>query len=357
MNELENTLQLIIPSNKTIYKEAATFIDGLTKPIGSLGKLESITAKMMSILGKIEPIDFKKTTIIMCADNGVVAEGVSACPQSVTHTVTENFTKDITGIANLSAFFGSDTTIIDIGVKGSFNHPLIKDYKILNGSNNIAKGPAMTYDEALQAIHSGIQIVDELVALGYNLLGTGEMGIGNTTTSAAVLSALEGLDPGLVTGKGAGITSHQHQHKQKVIKKAIRVNKPKKHDVMDVLSKVGGLDIAGLCGCFLGAAKNKTPIVIDGVISAVAALCAFRLAPDVIDYIFPSHLSKEPGIPYIMEILGLEPFLDLDLRLGEGSGCPLAFSIIESAIYTIFNMGTFQEANVDSATYIDIRKN
>ena len=355
MNTLNETLKLIKPSNKTIYNETSTLIDNLTKPIGSLGKLETITAKIMSIFEKIGPVDFKKTTIIMCADNGVVEEGVSACPQSVTYTVTENFTKDITAISNLSTFFGSDTTIVDIGVKGEFDHPLIYNHKVLSGTNNMAYGPAMTQEEALKAINIGIDMVDKLVSSGYNLLGTGEMGIGNTTTSAAVLCALEGLPADLVTGKGAGITSAQHKLKQDVILKAIKINNPKEQDVIDVLSKVGGLDIAGLCGCFLGAAKNKTPIVIDGFISAVAALCAFRLSPDVIDYMFPSHLSQEPGISYVMDILGLEPFLNLDLRLGEGSGCPIAFNIIESAIYTMLHMGTFEDAHVDSATYIDIR--
>lgn len=356
MNTLNRTLDLIEPANQAIYNETCLLIDNLTKPIGSLGKLETITAKIMSIFGKIQPMTFKKTTIIMCADNGVVEEGVSACPQSVTHTVTENFTKDITAISKLSTFFGSDTTIIDIGVKGEFNNPLIHHYKVLDGTNNMTYGPAMTQEEVLKAINTGIQMVDKLVASGYNLLGTGEMGIGNTTTSAAVLCALEGLPVDLVTGKGAGITPSQHKLKQEVILKAIKLNNPREQDVIDVLSKVGGLDIAGLCGCFLGAAKNKTPIVIDGFISAVAALCAFRLAPNTIDYMFPSHLSQEPGIGYVMDILGLKPFLNLDLRLGEGSGCPIAFNIIESAIYTLLHMGTFEDAHVDSTTYIDIRE-
>ncbi len=355
MKGLNHTLHLIEPANQAIYKETYALIDNLTKPIGSLGRLESITAKIMSIFGKIEFIDFKKTTIIMCADNGVVAEGVSACPQSVTYTVTENFTKDITAISNLSTFFGSATTVVNIGVKGDLYHPKIHHHKILDGTGNMALGPAMTQEDTLKAIHVGIEMVDQLVASGYNLLGTGEMGVGNTTTSAAVLCALEDLDIAQVTGKGAGLTPSQYQHKQHIIKQALDLNQPNKHDVIDVLSKVGGLDIAGLCGCFLGAGKNKIPIVIDGVISAVAALCAYRLAPDVIDYILPSHLSQEPGASYIMNILGLKPYLNLDLRLGEGSGCPMAFTIIESAIYTIFNMGTFEDAHVDSSTYVDIR--
>lgn len=355
MKQLQQTLDLISPANNKASNKAKTIIDDLTKPIGSLGMLEEIAIKLAGIYGQLKPVMWKKNIVIMCADNGIVEEGVSTCPQEVTHTVTNNFTKGMTGVCVLSKFSGSDTRVIDIGVKGEFNTPLIHNHKIMQGTNNMLKGPAMTREDVLRAITVGIDTIDGLVEEGYNLFGTGEMGVGNTTTSAAVFSVLGEASVDIATGKGSGLTDAQYHHKKKIIKKSIAFNNPNKDDVIDVLAKVGGLDIAGLCGCYIGAAKNKMPIVIDGFIASVAALCAFRLSPYIKDYTFPSHLSGEPGSAAVMEALGLEPMLHLNLRLGEGSGCPLAFTIIESALYTMLNMGTFEEAKVNKETYIDIR--
>lgn len=356
MDDLIQTLASITPANKKAVDGAWEVIDNLTKPIGSLGMLEEIAAKLAGIYGDMNKINFKNNIIIMCADNGVVDENVSTCPQSVTHTVTDNFTKGITGVSVLSSFTGCDTTIIDIGVKGEFNNPLIHNHKIMYGTHNMTKGPAMGREDVLGAINIGINIIDRLVSEGYTLFGTGEMGVGNTTTSAAVLSVLEDISVDIATGKGSGLTDNQYIHKKMVIQKAIAFNNPNKEDVIDVLAKVGGLDIAGLCGCYLGAAKNKVPIVIDGFIASVAALCALRLSPHIKDYTFPSHLSAEPGSVYAMKALGLEPILHLKLRLGEGSGCPLAFTVIEAALHTMLQMGTFEDAKVEKETYIDIRK-
>lgn len=214
----------------------------------------------------------------------------------------------------------------------------------------------MSYEDAIRAVEVGIEVVDKLVMDGVDLLGTGEMGIGNTTTSAAVLCALSGLSPDIVVGKGAGLTDEQHKNKINVVKKALEINKPNRNDPIDVISKVGGFDIAGLTGCFLAAAKNRVPIVIDGFISSAAALCAVRLNPLVRDYIFPSHLSAEPGAVYMMKELGLEPMINLKMRLGEGSGCPLAFMIIEAALAIVNEMGTFEEANIVNDFLIDIRE-
>lgn len=355
MTQLKQLLDLIVAADQAACHEAKIRIDHLTKPIGSLGLLEEIAIKLAGIYGKLKPVQWKKNIIIMCADNGVVEEGVSTCPQEITHIVTDNFTKGITGVSVLSSFSGCDTKIIDIGVKGEFSNPLISNYKIMSGTNNMAKGPAMTREDVIKAIHVGINTTNQLVQEGYTLLGTGEMGVGNTTTSAAVFSVLGDVSVDIATGKGSGLTDSQYNHKKNIIKAAIALNKPNKDDVIDVLAKVGGLDIAGLCGCYIGAAKNKTPIVIDGFIASVAALCAFRLSPYVRDYTFPSHLSAEPGSAAVMEALDLEPMLHLNLRLGEGSGCPLAFTIIESALYTMLNMGTFEDAKVEKETYIDIR--
>lgn len=356
MKLIEDTIENIKPAYEDAVKEAWIRIDSLTKPLGSLGELEEIAAKMAGITGKVHNKIDKKTVVIMCADNGVCEEGVSNCPQEFTVTITNNFTRGITGVCVLSAFANSDITVVDVGVKGDFNNPKIIDKKITYGTKNIAKEAAMSREEAIRAIEVGIEVVDKLVKEGYNLLGTGEVGIGNTTTSAAVLSALSELPVDAVVGKGSGLTEEQFENKKAVVQRAIDINKPNKEDVIDVLSKVGGLDIAGLCGCFLGAAKNRIPIVIDGIISSAAALCAYRLCNYARDFMFPSHLSEEPGVVYIAKELSLNPMLNLRMRLGEGSGCPLAFNIIESALYTMDNMATLEEATIDGSCLVDIRE-
>ena len=355
MKIFKNTMQCIEPLKSEAMKTDWNRIDSLTKPIGSLGELENIIAKMAGITGKVHNKINKKSVVIMCSDNGVVEEGVSNCHKSVTATVTNNFTREITGVYALSKFAGSDLTIVDVGVDADFTNSKIINKKIAYGTKNMAKEPAMTKEETIKAIEVGIETIDDLVDKGYDLFGTGEMGVGNTATSSAILSVFSGLDVDISVGKGSGITEEQFSIKKIVVKKAIEVNNPDKEDVIDVLSKVGGFDIAGLCGCFLGAARNRVPIVIDGFISSIAALCAYKLNPLVKDYIFASHLSAEPGAAFAMKEIGLKPMLNLNMRLGEGSGCPLAFNIIEAALFTMDNMGTFEDATLDSEKYIDIR--
>lgn len=356
MKLLKTTLDNIKPLDKDAVEMAWKHIDNLTKPIGSLGILEEIGARFAGITGKLHNKVKKKNIVIMAADNGVVEEGVSCAPKFITKVVTENFTRGITGVCVLAKQAGADLTIVDIGVDADFNNPKILNKKIAYGTKNIAKEAAMSYEDAIRAVEVGIEIVDKLVMDGVDLLGTGEMGIGNTTTSAAVLCALSGLSPDIVVGKGAGLTDEQHKNKINVVKKALEINKPDRNGPIDVISKVGGFDIAGLTGCFLAAAKNRVPIVIDGFISSAAALCAVRLNPLVKDYIFPSHLSAEPGAVYMMKELGLEPMINLKMRLGEGSGCPLAFMIIEAALAIVNEMGTFEEANIVNDFLIDIRE-
>lgn len=355
MTFLEETLLNIKPLNETIVKKAWNKIDNLSKPIGSLGTLEEIYAKIAGITGKLENTVNKKNIVIMCADNGIVEEGVSTCPQSVTATVTNNFTKGKTGVCALANHSNSNITIVDLGVKAEFTNAKIINRKIAYGTKNMAKGPAMTKNQAIKCIETGIDVIKKLSSQNVNLLGTGEMGIGNTSTSAAILSVISGIDSDLVVGKGSGLTKKQYEDKKQIIKQAIKINNPNKNDILDVLSKVGGFDIAGLCGCFLGASRYRIPIVIDGFISSVAALCAYKINPLVKDFIFASHLSAELGAKYVMKELNLEPMVNLNMRLGEGSGCPLAFSIIESSLYAIDNMATFEEANIIKDDYIDIR--
>lgn len=355
MELLNETLQNITPSNKIQMEKAWKVIDNLSKPIGSMGLLEEIAAKVAGIQGNLAIKEYKKNIIIMCGDNGVVEEGISTCPQNITSVVMNNFTKGTTGVCVLAKKEKADLTIVDVGVNADFNNPQIINKKIAYGTKNIAKEPAMTREQTIRAIEIGIETVDELCNEGYNLFGTGEMGVGNTTTSAAVLSVLLGIDVDMAVGKGSGLTEEQLKNKKIVVKRSIEVNVPDKNDIVDVISKIGGFDIAGICGCFLGAARNRVPIVIDGLISSVAALCAYRLNSNVKDYIFPSHLSAEPGMIFIMNEIGLEPMFNLKMRLGEGSGCPLAFNLIETALYTINNMVCFEEAGLDKNNYVDIR--
>ena len=356
MDELKVLLNTIEGLNKEAMVKSKSYLDHLSKPIGSLGVLEDLVVKLSGIKGEpIKNID-KKTMVIMCADNGIEAEGVSSCPREVTATVTQNIADGTTAICKLSEYYNSHVEIIDIGVDKEFNDPRIKNRKIRYGTSNMVNGPAMTREEAIKAIKIGIETVKDLKERGYDLIGTGEMGVGNTATSAAVISVFSGIDSDLIVGKGSGLTDDGLEHKRRMVKKALEVNNPNKEDALDVLSKVGGFDIAGLCGVFLGGAIFKIPVVIDGLISSAAALCAKRLCPVAGEYMIGSHLSAEPGAQYAMEALGVQPLFNLGMRLGEGTGCPIAFGIIEGAIYTMNNMASFSEAGVDKSDYVDIRK-
>ena len=356
MEIFERTAAGIRPSYEESKKEAAERLDKLVKPIGSLGKLEDIAVKISGITGKQKNSFEKKVTIIMASDNGVAEEGVSAAPQAVTALMTINFLKGITGVCVLSKHAGADIRVVDIGVGSDLEYPGLINRKVRKGTSNMAKGPAMSKEEAISAIETGIEMVSQLVKEGYNLFGTGEMGIGNTSTASAVAMAFLGCSAEEAVGKGVGLTEEGYANKKSVIERAISINKPDPYDPIDVLSKVGGFDIAGMTGCFLGAAYCRVPIVIDGFISAAAALAAYRINPLVRDYIIPSHLSAEPGYSLVINEIGLEPLLDLNMRLGEGSGCPLAFNIIEAAEAIISDMATFEEATIRDDFLIDIRK-
>ncbi|URZ06187.1 nicotinate-nucleotide--dimethylbenzimidazole phosphoribosyltransferase [Clostridium felsineum] len=345
-----NTMELI---NKIhgLNTEAMDIIqkrlNNLTKPLGSLGTLEDIVKRLGGITGDEFPSVKNKTVIIMCADNGVTDEKVSSCPKSVTATVTENFTKGFTGINVFTRHVGADIKVIDIGVDADIDIDGVINKKIRKGTSNMAKGPAMTREEALKGLTIGIETVKELKDKGVNLLGTGEMGIGNTTTSSAIASVLTGSDVEKMVGIGSGLTKEAFKNKIEIVKRSIEINKPDKDDPIDVLRKVGGFDIAGLAGCFLGAAIYRLPIVIDGFISAAAALLAVKINPMVREFLIPSHGSAEPGSTWIMEELKLEPMLNLKMRLGEGTGAALAFQLIDMAVFSYVEMGTFQKAEIE----------
>jgi nicotinate-nucleotide--dimethylbenzimidazole phosphoribosyltransferase len=352
LKELNKIINDIKPVNKETIVQADKRMTSLAKPLKSLGKLEEIAIKLSGITGKVKNNITKRLVIIMCSDNGVVEEGVASAPQSVTLAQTINFTKGLTGVAVLAKANKTELMVVDVGINCDFNHPNVINKKIRKSTYNMAKGSAMSYVEAIKAILIGIEAVKDAKELGYEILGVGEMGIGNTSTSSAVLATLTDIKVEDVVGRGGGITDETLQWKKEVVKKAIEINKPIKDDPIDVVSKVGGFDIAAMAGVFLGAAYYKIPVVIDGFISVVAALIAFRLNSKTRDYMFTSHDSRELGFKVAMKELNLSPMLNLDMALGEGSGCPLSFSIIDSACAVMNNMATFEEAEINDS-YLD----
>ena len=345
---LKKYLSQIKGLDAAAMEKAKIRLDGLVKPPGSLGMLEDISLILSGVGGETLYDVSKRCVIIMSSDNGVVEEGVASAPQAVTYAQTINFTKGITGVAVIAKQFNTDLIVVDVGINGDVDNPLIKNRKIRKSTWNIAKREAMTYEEAERAVLIGIDTAIEAVNNGYKLLGAGEMGIGNTTTSSAVLSALTGIAPEQVTGKGAGLKEEAYKHKIDVIKTAIKNNKPNISDPIDVISKVGGFDIAAMAGIFIGGAYMRVPVVIDGFISMVSALAAYRLNPSVKSYMIASHASYEQGFTYAAQALGIEPCLRLNMRLGEGSGCPIMFAVIDAACAVMRDMGTFEQANIGS---------
>ncbi len=349
------TLQEIAPLDQNAILVAQKYQSSLAMPPGSMGQLLEIGARLSGITGKLHNFLPKKRIVVLCADNGVVEEGVSSAPQSVTASQAVNMTKYLTGMSALARHFNNEVQVVDVGIKCDYNCPQILNKNIRKGTASFLHGAAMTRLEAEKALVTGIGLAESAKKSGISVLGVGEMGIGNTTTSTAVLSVLTGLDPEEITGRGGCITDEMLEHKKKVIKKGIELNKPQKNDVIDVLSKVGGLDLAAMCGVFLGAAKNKLPVVIDGYISVVAALCAARMCPDSARYFFSSHCSEEKGYKIVINELSLVPYLNLNMRLGEGSGCPLAFEIMDAACVIMNDMATFERAKINDSYLEGIR--
>ena len=347
--ELQEWIQQISPLNEAAMAAARERQAQLAKPPGSLGRLEDLSVQLAGITGEVHNKVEKKHLLVFAADNGVVEEGVSSAPQSVTLSQTINLTRAKTGASTLCKHFGCGITVCDVGVNADIKDAKVLNRKIAYGTQNIVNGPAMTREQAIQAILTGVELAKNTDA---DVLGIGEMGIGNTTTSSAVLSVLLDADVDAVTGRGGGITDDSFRKKKQVIKTAIEVNGPNKNDVIDVLSKVGGFDIAAMCGGFLGAAATHRPVVIDGFISAVAALCAFKLCPNAVHYFIPSHASYEIGYKLAMDAMSLQPLFLLGMRLGEGSGCPLAFEILDAACAIINDMATFDQAGIDDG-YLD----
>ena len=351
--ELDALVREVLPLDRGAMTAAEEYQARLAKPPGSLGRLEEISIQLAGITGRVHNALNKKQLLVFAADNGVVAEGVSSAPQSVTKQQTINMMRGKTGAAVLAKHFGCDLTVCDVGVNADIYESTVLNRKIAYGTQNICTGPAMTREQALQAILTGAEIARTVDA---DVIGVGEMGIGNTTTSSAVLAVLLRADVEAVTGRGGGITEESFRKKKAVIRTAIEVNRPDRDDVVGVLSKVGGFDLAAMCGAFLGAAAARRPAVIDGLISAAAALCAVRLCPNVRGYLVPSHASFEIGYRLAMEAMDLRPLFDLGMRLGEGSGCPLAFQVLDAACAVINDMATFDEAGINDDYLDEIRR-
>ena len=350
--------------DEAAVKEAKARQEVLAKPTGALGTLEDISVQLAGITGKVKNSMTKQAVVIMSADNGVVEEGVASAPQSVTLSQTINFTRRLTGVSSMAKYFDIDLLVVDTGVKMAIPSSLYTDEmteegrltskianrRIADGTRNLAKEPAMTEDEALRAIMTGMEAAKAIKDCGYDIFGVGEMGIGNTTTSACVLAALCRKSGEEVVGRGGGLNDEGFAKKIRIVDEAIRGLDPA--DVLSILAKVGGFDICAMTGAFLGAAYYRIPVVIDGYISAVAALCAYRLAPKAVNFMFGSHLSKEKGYVIAMNALGIKPYFNLGMRLGEGSGCPISFKIIETACAAMNGMATFAEGAID-ADYLE----
>lgn len=351
--EVDALVREVLQLDRGAMTAAEEYQARLAKPPGSLGRLEEISIQLAGITGHVHNALNKKQLLVFAADNGVVAEGVSSAPQSVTKQQTINLMRGKTGAAVLAKHFGCGLTVCDVGVNADFYESTVLNRKIAYGTQNICTGPAMTREQTLQAILTGAEIARTVDA---DVIGVGEMGIGNTTTSSAVLAVLLGADVEAVTGRGGGITEESFRKKKAVIRTAIEVDRPDRDDVVGVLSKVGGFDLAAMCGAFLGAAAARRPAVIDGLISTAAALCAVRLCPNVRGYLVPSHASFEIGYRLAMEAMDLHPLFDLGMRLGEGSGCPLAFQVLDAACAVINDMATFDEAGINDDYLDEIRR-
>lgn len=342
--DLEQVIRQIRPLDEHAMEQAKKQWNSIAKPLHSLGKLEEHIIRIAGITGDPDVKTEEKALIVMCADNGVVEEGVTQTGQEVTAIVAENFLSGETSAAIMCKKAGARILPIDIGMAGKTKVP---DHKVACGTRNFAKEPAMTREEALQSILTGVRIVEEQKKAGVELLATGEMGIGNTTTSSAVLAALLQIDPEKVTGRGAGLTSAGLLRKIQVIRQALALHKPDANDPVDVLAKVGGFDIGGLAGVYLGAAKMHLPVLIDGFISGTAALLACMLCPEAKEYMIASHKSKEPGMQILLKALGLSASLDCDMCLGEGTGAVAFFPVLDMAAAVYRQMSTFADIQVE----------
>lgn len=344
-NEL-GKLTVKVP-DEAMRKKVLSNLDHVAKPLDGLGKFEAYTAQIGAIQGTAEIDISKKAVIIMCADNGIVAEGISQSEQDVTLAVVKNMANKKSSVGKMAEAIGVDTIVVDIGINDKGKIPGVLDKKIRCGTRNFRNEPAMTEEEAVKAIFTGIETVLDCKEKGYKILATGEMGIGNTTTSSAVTAALLNCEVAEVTGRGAGLSDEKLLHKQKIIAEALEKYKLTGADALKILETVGGLDIAGLTGVCIGGALYHIPIVLDGVISMVAALLAEQIVPGTKDYLLPSHKGKEPAIERLAQKLSMEPVIDGNMALGEGTGAIMMFSLLDIALCVYQNRTTFSDIHIE----------
>jgi nicotinate-nucleotide--dimethylbenzimidazole phosphoribosyltransferase len=352
MRLLDNTIKQITPQDQTVREKARERLDQLTMPHWALGRLMDLAIDLAGITRSMTPPVAERVIVTMAADHGVVAEGVSKYPQEVTVQMVYNFLQGGAGINAMARVANALVVVVDMGVAGDIaGAPQDGSFfskRIGAGTRNIGEGPAMSHDEAVRSIEAGIEIALELGA-SFDIFGTGDMGIGNTTPSSAIVAAVTGASPASVTGRGTGIDDSQFQHKVSVIEKILQVNNPDPKNALDLLAKVGGFEIGGIAGLILGAASIRKPVLIDGFISAAGALIAYGLAPEAADYMIAAHRSVEQGHRAALDHLKKQPLLDLDLRLGEGTGAAIAMTLVESAVRILTEVATFAEASVSEA--------
>ena len=347
MTELSQIISRIEPLDPSWLEQAQERLDSLTKPRGSLGRLEELAALYVAIRREAMPRLEKKWVVVFAADHGVVAEGVSAYPQDVTYQMVLNFLRGGAGINVLARHVGARVAVVDIGVNHDFGSiPELIVQKVAYGSRNLAQEPALTREEALKALLVGADLAEQTASTGADALAAGDMGIGNTTPAAALAAAFTGRPVAAVTGHGTGIEDQVWRHKVAMINRALSLHQPNPEDPIGVLAAVGGLDIAGIAGFILGTAAAKRPLLLDGFIATAGALVAAALAPNVTDYLIAAHRSVEPGHHIILEFLGLKPLLNLQMRLGEGTGAALGLSLLEAGVKIYREMATFAEAGV-----------
>lgn len=345
--QIEEIISRIAPLDESAMDAARTRQDSLTKPRGSLGRLEALSVQLAGIFGWPVPEIRHKVIATMAGDHGVVAEGVSAYPQEVTPQMVLNFLNGGAAINVLSRHVGARVVVVDMGVAADMEpHPNLVISKVAPGTGNIARGPAMSREQARRALEAGAEVVETEIKHGLDILGVGEMGIGNTTPSAAIAAAMTGLPPQEIVGRGTGLDDEALAHKASVVWRSLKANRPDRGDALDVLAKVGGFEIGGIAGAILAAAAHRRPVMLDGFISTAAAMIAVGLAPQVLPYLVSAHLSQERGHRIMLDWLKLEPLLYLDMRLGEGTGAALGISLAEASCKLLNEMATFGEAGV-----------
>jgi len=345
--ELLKYAKNIEPTNKHLIEKAFERINNLTKPVGSLGRLEEFASKLFAIYNGVMPKKLKKVVYVFAGDHGVTRKGVSAYPKDVTYQMVYNFLNGGAGICVFARHVDADVKVVDVGVDYEFpTGTALISKKVGKGTKDFTEGPAMTVEEAVSSIFVGIECAKEAIREGYNLLIPGDMGIGNTTPSSAIIKVFTGEETTKVVGRGTGIDDEKYKNKMNIVEKAIELNKPDKANAIDILYKIGGFEIGAISGFILEGAKNRVPVVIDGFISTAGFVIAYLLNQNVKDYVFFSHLSIEPGHKRVLDYIGEKPVLNLNMRLGEGTGAALASTIIEASLKMYNEMATFEEASV-----------